>query len=726
MKKSSYFIRYLVLFAAAVFLFFCIIIGLCTRSILTGLEHSDYINNLSDYQVNKSNVENSFNIALAMGRMMTEYECVKQYAASHVAYEDTDFFLVKEIYNALRKNQTDFANMKLNMSLLKENSDLIINSSSTMTKEEFLEEKGIDAGDIIETFSSNSLNGYYYDVLKNSEKNEICLVCQRRYNGDDVVYLLVTFELGNIEYVYDEVTDKGFAVSGGLDIEVMRKVAALSPMHDTAVIKKIDIGDATLIYSFLSNSPNTYYIHRYNDSSRVGLIVICVIVVIMCALLSVIVSYFITKAVYRPIGRLFGVLDEEDDFSDGDEIEFLIGRAVRIKNTNYMLNEKLDTLKNKFLFDLINGFVWGKGIEDGIKEHNLGFLKEICVCVLFGAEQTMKPDFDQRRRKAFEIAGQKLLKDNRGAALMLENRRMLFITVYSKTEKQQILSAIEAAKEYTGIQLAAAFGNPIHGYDEYKNVYLDLSLALDRKYILGNRDVITPQCTGGLHEPECVYSFETERILDGYIMSGEREKAMLLLRRILDKALYDESLSQQRVDEFRFAIMASVRRMLQNIGKTPEELFPSEDSAWNQMECQAGREEFGAAVTEVIKKIANVVNDEAKNDEDRVCAQILEYIQQNLSNDLSMDDICQKFNMSASTVTRRLKEKYNIGFKSYLNEIRIERAKNIMRQNPEVMIKDVAEQVGYNNTVTFNRLFKKYEGISPSQYMKNIGNDDHK
>ena len=65
-------------------------------------------------------------------------------------------------------------------------------------------------------------------------------------------------------------------------------------------------------------------------------------------------------------------------------------------------------------------------------------------------------------------------------------------------------------------------------------------------------------------------------------------------------------------------------------------------------------------------------------------------------------------------------------FKYYLNEIRIERAKNIMRQNPEVMIKDVAEQVGYNNTVTFNRLFKKYEGISPSQYMKNIGNDDHK
>ena len=103
-----------------------------------------------------------------------------------------------------------------------------------------------------------------------------------------------------------------------------------------------------------------------------------------------------------------------------------------------------------------------------------------------------------------------------------------------------------------------------------------------------------------------------------------------------------------------------------------------------------------------------------------MCEQILQYIQEHLEVDISMNDISQEFGISASTVTRRLKEKYNIGFKAYLNDCRIERAKQIMRENPEKMIKEIAALVGFNNTVSFNRLFKQHEGISPGQYMENL------
>ncbi len=43
-----------------------------------------------------------------------------------------------------------------------------------------------------------------------------------------------------------------------------------------------------------------------------------------------------------------------------------------------------------------------------------------------------------------------------------------------------------------------------------------------------------------------------------------------------------------------------------------------------------------------------------------------------------------------------------------------------MREHPELMIKDIAIMTGFNNVVSFNRLFKKYEKISPGQYMENL------
>ena len=54
-------------------------------------------------------------------------------------------------------------------------------------------------------------------------------------------------------------------------------------------------------------------------------------------------------------------------------------------------------------------------------------------------------------------------------------------------------------------------------------------------------------------------------------------------------------------------------------------------------------------------------------------------------------------------------------FLEYVNLMRIERAKKLLRED-EASIKEIAWQVGFNSDITFRRLFKKYEGISASDY----------
>lgn len=46
----------------------------------------------------------------------------------------------------------------------------------------------------------------------------------------------------------------------------------------------------------------------------------------------------------------------------------------------------------------------------------------------------------------------------------------------------------------------------------------------------------------------------------------------------------------------------------------------------------------------------------------------------------------------------------------------MERAKEIMRQNQDMLVKDVALQVGYSNQFYFSRIFHAYTQMSPTDY----------
>lgn len=43
-----------------------------------------------------------------------------------------------------------------------------------------------------------------------------------------------------------------------------------------------------------------------------------------------------------------------------------------------------------------------------------------------------------------------------------------------------------------------------------------------------------------------------------------------------------------------------------------------------------------------------------------------------------------------------------------------------MQNNPDILTKDVAEMVGFSDAFYFSRVFKSHEGMSPSQFLKNL------
>lgn len=94
-----------------------------------------------------------------------------------------------------------------------------------------------------------------------------------------------------------------------------------------------------------------------------------------------------------------------------------------------------------------------------------------------------------------------------------------------------------------------------------------------------------------------------------------------------------------------------------------------------------------------------------------------QYIENNFRNpDLSLNLLAEQCNTTTSYLSRLFKDSFGINFIDYLNQYRIEKAKELLES--EQSVKEVAITTGFNSQQNFIRVFKKYTGVTPGRYKK--------
>ncbi|WP_294562547.1 AraC family transcriptional regulator, partial [uncultured Traorella sp.] len=97
------------------------------------------------------------------------------------------------------------------------------------------------------------------------------------------------------------------------------------------------------------------------------------------------------------------------------------------------------------------------------------------------------------------------------------------------------------------------------------------------------------------------------------------------------------------------------------------------------------------------------------------------YLEKNLFSDkLSVKNIAQESNISEVYFRKMFKEKYGKSPLSYINDMRIKKAKELIINEENLSIKEVSDACGFLDIYSFSRSFKKNVGVSPSQYRKKM------
>ena len=170
----------------------------------------------------------------------------------------------------------------------------------------------------------------------------------------------------------------------------------------------------------------------------------------------------------------------------------------------------------------------------------------------------------------------------------------------------------------------------------------------------------------------------------------------------------------------------SFRQLLSGERDRMKEILAEEEKIF----CNCYLSESGQSLEAVHKGYEEVrlkfVNKEIqdKTEENEICSidRIMEIIRKNLSDEnLSVNGIAEQVGVTPSHLSRYFKHQMGAGVLEYIHQSRVELAKDMLKNSPEVKIRDVAVRSGFCNITTFIRVFKKYEGMTPGQYRESLG-----
>ena len=133
-------------------------------------------------------------------------------------------------------------------------------------------------------------------------------------------------------------------------------------------------------------------------------------------------------------------------------------------------------------------------------------------------------------------------------------------------------------------------------------------------------------------------------------------------------------------------------------------------------------EEFGTCIDNLkISLFEQRVSaeDSPEKQEERTISGITRYLQEHLAEEMSLSVLAEEFHLNPQYISQLFKNEIGVNFLSYLTNIRMEKAKKLLLST-SLSVAEVAEQSGYGDYRVFTKVFKKNEGITPSQYRRDF------
>ena len=214
-----------------------------------------------------------------------------------------------------------------------------------------------------------------------------------------------------------------------------------------------------------------------------------------------------------------------------------------------------------------------------------------------------------------------------------------------------------------------------------------------------------------IHE---LYLFEEPMLLEA-IQSGDRGKARHIINHVL---VHIYSAGEERSDLLKgllLELVVMISRSAVEAGAVQSEVLGLGFRLITDLAAIEDDESLAAWLRNTLEHVISIIERQKTPVPPLLIGKAFEYVQKNLSCEISRDQIARHVGVSSSHFSRILKERTGRSFTELLRQCRVDHACDLLRATDK-SIKEIADECGFCDQSYFTRVFQDLRGLTPKRF----------
>lgn len=206
--------------------------------------------------------------------------------------------------------------------------------------------------------------------------------------------------------------------------------------------------------------------------------------------------------------------------------------------------------------------------------------------------------------------------------------------------------------------------------------------------------------------------------ITSFIKENDKQKLMNVMSGIFHRIENFEGAHLEIYQKITAKIYFCFEKILEEYSFNTNSIFSERILTYNNLVTKYNSpDEIRNGIIRVAVEVSDLLAKRRKLESNSIIVKATEYINSYFFEDISLEFISKKFFLNSTYFCELFKKEIGYSFNKYLNKIRIEKAKELLG-NQDVKPTDVAELVGFKELSYFCSVFKKFEGMTPSEFKK--------
>lgn len=501
-------------------------------------------------------------------------------------------------------------------------------------------------------------------------------------------------------------------------------------------IYKDEDGNKYKILTAESNISELIYIYAipfevYNTTTN-SVKMMVLFTIILCILLGLIIISVFSNLNYRPIKKIIGYIDNNTNNKPYKNEYTLIMNKLSMDKNELLKQEKI--MRNNIMTRILNGEIDFGFVSDlNIIKYDLYYTNNSFVIGCFNIVQNSNGynksktgiDLPYEALELFIVRNimSELISDHKYVLdFFTINTELVFIlnfddqnsnNVYDYLENN-LLDAIEFCMHNFNLSINVGLSDVHNNRNSLSLAFTEANNSLEYIHLF-NTCKVCRYSKIPRHDNNYNITLEDENYLLNLVFSGDT----IGVTEHFDKLFIQIENQPSSITGGKYLIYffySITIRMKHKLVELYGSNYPKEIDAINDELSNISINEALVLIKHIFINISEFTLKNAINSENNLMQDICTYINSNYTDiNLNLNHIANQFNYSSAYISKRFKNEFDESIIDYIYKIRIKHSTELL-VNTNLKISDIATVVGFTDSNSLIRIFKKFKGITPGKY----------